>query len=263
MSYENTDQLLSLSGKAAIVTGAGRGIGLGIARRLSNAGANVVMCDVNADALETAAAQFRSEGYSPAVVAGDITKADCIAEIVDICTATFGRLDILVNNAGLRDWRQWETLSEADWDRFMNVNMKAVFFLSQAAAKVMVAQGQGGSIVNISSNAAQTPVHFRIDYNSAKAGVIALTKSLALELGQHMIRVNSVGPGGTKTEGGSGSVPDWVANSGKLNYMDRVPMPCGLLDPDDIARAVLFFCGDISRFVTGQTLFVDGGFLVG
>jgi NAD(P)-dependent dehydrogenase (short-subunit alcohol dehydrogenase family) len=263
MTFENTDQLLNLSGRAAIVTGAARGIGLGIARRLANAGANVVMCDINAQALETAAAGLRGEGYSPAVVSGDITKAECISAIVDTCTSTFGRLDILVNNAGLRDWRQWETLSEADWDRFMNVNTKAVFFLSQAAAKVMVAQGHGGSIVNIASTAAQAPVRFRIDYNTAKAGVVALTKSLALELGQHMIRVNAVGPGGTQSEGGSGSVPQWVMTSGSLNYMDRLAMPAGLLDPDDIARGVLFFCGDISRFVTGQTLFVDAGYLVG
>lgn len=263
MSFVATDRLCNLEGKVAIVTGAARGIGLGIARRLADAGASVVMSDISGATLEESSRQLGEMGHRVHAVAGDLTTPEGVDALVAGAVSAFGRIDILVNNAGLREWRKWEELSREDWDRFTDVNTKAVFFLSQAVGKVMVARGEGGAIVNIASTAAVIPVRFRVDYNTAKAAVIALTKSMALELGEHMIRVNAIGPGGTRSEGGSGAVPDWVKTSGSLNYMDRLAMPLGLLDPDDIARGVLFFCGDISRAVTGQTLFVDAGYLVG
>ena len=142
-----------------------------------------------------------------------------------------------------------------------------MFFVSQAVARRMVAQARGGAIVNISSTAATHPVRWKVDYNAAKAAVANMTRSLALELGPHRIRVNAVGPGGTNTPGGSGSIPssfspDLLRQMGE-DWQKRMALPVGLLDPDEIARAVLFLSSDAARCVTGQSLYVDGGYLVG
>lgn len=149
----------------------------------------------------------------------------------------------------------------------MAVNEKAVFFMSQAVAREMVVQGRGGAMVNISSTAAAHPVRWKVDYNAAKAGVSSMTRSLAKELGGHRIRVNAVGPGGTNTPGGSGSIPasfspEMLKEMGE-DWMKRMALPVGILDPDEIARAVLFLSSEAARCITGQTLYVDGGYLVG
>lgn len=267
MSFVPTSNLFSLAGKVALVTGAARGIGRAIALRLADAGAAIIACDMLADDLaETAKLIIAAGGRAHAVVA-DLSKAKDIASAVSAGVATLGGIDLLVNNAALRGWSTWDTLTEADWDRFMAVNTKAVFFLSQAVAKQMITQGRGGAIVNITSTAAAHPVRWKVDYNTAKAGVAMMTKSLAVELGKHMIRVNAIGPGGTNTQGGSGSVatsfsPEQLRKMGE-DWQARMALPVGILDPDEIARGVLFFCADISRNVTGQLLYVDGGYLVG
>lgn len=267
MSIIATSRLLDLSGKVAIVTGAARGIGEGIAARLADAGAKVVVCDINeAGAVETER-KIAAGGGEALAVSVDLTQSADIDRLVKKTVAHFEGVDILVNNAGLRDSFTWDRLAEADWDRFMAVNAKAVFFLSQAVARQMVLQKRGGAIVNIASTAAMVPVPWKVDYNTAKAGVVNMSKSLAKELGEHMIRVNAVGPGGVNTPGGAGTTPanipgEMVKRMGET-YRARLALPVDLLEPDDIARAVLFLSSDASRYITGQTIYVDAGYLVG
>lgn len=267
MSFTKTSDLVSLDGRCALVTGAARGIGAGIALRLADAGARVVLTDIRAEGIGEVADEIRATGGEAETVVADLTDGSQHERLLDAAEARYGGVDLLVNNAGLRDWFTWETLDEEHWDRFMAVNLKAPFFLSQAVGKRMAARGKGGAMVNIASTAAALPVRWRVDYNAAKAGLVMMSKSLARELGEHGIRVNTVGPGGTRTPGGSGAIPDSFSPEllRKMadDWQERMALPIGLMEPDDIARAVLFFCCDLSRSVTGQTLFVDGGYLVG
>lgn len=264
---QKTAELLDLTGKVAIVTGAARGIGRAIALRLADAGASVVVTDIATDGVDQAAAEINSSDGRAIGIAADVSSSDDIERLVAGAVKAFGGVDILVNNAALRGWYTWDTLTPEVWDRYMAVNERAVFFVSQAVGRQMVAQGRGGAIVNISSTAAAHPVRWKVDYNAAKAAVAGITRSLAVELGPHMIRVNAVGPGGTNTPGGSGSIPssfspESLRKMGE-DWQNRMAMKVGILDPDEIARAVLFLSSDAARCVTGQSLYVDGGYLVG
>ena len=267
MTFTKTTELVSLNGKCALVTGAARGIGAAIAQRLADAGARVMLTDIDAGGITEMAAQIRAAGGDASSLAADLADSHERDRLVEETERQLGGIDLLVNNAGLRDWFTWETLEEKHWDRFMTVNLKAPFFLSQAVAKRMVARGTGGAMVNIASTAAALPVRWKVDYNAAKAGLAMMSKSMARELGEHGIRVNTVGPGGTRTPGGTGSIPDsfspaMLTKMGE-EWRARMALPVGIMEPDDIARAVLFFCSDLSSCITGQTLFVDGGYLVG
>lgn len=269
MTFIKTQDLMSLAGKCALVTGGARGIGAAIAMRLADAGADIVLTDIRAEGIAEVAKAIKEAGGNAFPIVADLSSADDRDRLVAEAQAQarHGGIDLLVNNAGLRDWFTWETLDEAHWDRFMTVNLKAPFFLSQAVAKAMVARGKGGAMVNIASTAAAVPVRWKVDYNAAKAGLAMMSKSLARELGEHGIRVNTVGPGGTNTPGGSGSIPDsfspeMLTKMGQ-DWRERMALPVGIMEPDDIARSVLFFCSDLSSCITGQTLFVDGGYLVG
>ena len=262
-----TAELFDLSGRCAIVTGSARGIGRAIALRLAYAGAAVVVTDIAQDACETVAAEIAAMGGKAIAQAADVSAPGDIERLVAAAKKSFGGIDILVNNAALRGWYTWDTLTPEVWDRYMAVNEKAVFFMAQVVAREMVAQGRGGAIVNISSTAAAHPVRWKVDYNAAKAAVASMTRSLAKELGEHRIRVNAVGPGGTNTPGGSGSIPDSFSPEALrqmgADWQKRMALPVGILDPDEIARAVLFLSCDASHCVTGQSLYVDGGYLVG
>jgi NAD(P)-dependent dehydrogenase (short-subunit alcohol dehydrogenase family) len=264
---QKTVELFDLAGRAALVTGAARGIGRAIALRLADAGAAVVVADLEQEGVEGVAAEIVAAGGKAIGLVADVSKADQIDRMVEAAVSRFGGVDILVNNAALRGWFTWETLTPEIWDRYMAVNERAVFFVSQAVARQMVAQARGGAIVNISSTAAAHPVRWKVDYNAAKAAVASMTRSLAVELGPHRIRVNAVGPGGTNTPGGSGSIPasfspELLRQMGE-DWQKRMALPVGILDPDEIARAVLFLSSDAARCVTGQSLYVDGGYLVG
>ena len=207
MTWQTTPQMFDLAGRTAVVTGSGRGIGRAIALRLADAGASVVVTDVTQDNIDAVAAEIRASGGKAVAQVADVSSSADIDRLVQAAVSAFGGVDILVNNAALRGWYTWDTMTPEVWDRYMAVNEKAVFFVSQAVARQMVQQGRGGSIVNISSTAAAHPVRWKVDYNAAKAAVAAMTRSLAVELGTHGIRVNAVGPGGTNTPGGSGSIP--------------------------------------------------------
>jgi NAD(P)-dependent dehydrogenase (short-subunit alcohol dehydrogenase family) len=264
---QKTSELLHLSPKTALVTGSARGIGRAVALRLADAGAAVVVTDLSQEAVDVVVAEIRANGGRALGHAADVSSGADVEQLIEATIGTFGGIDILINNAALRGWYTWDTLTPEVWDRYMAVNEKAVFFVSQAVARRMVEQKRGGVIVNISSTAAAHPVRWKVDYNAAKAAVANMTRSLAVELGAHGIRVNAVGPGGTNTPGGSGSIPsgfspEMLRKMGE-DWQNRMALKVGLMDPDEIARAVLFFCSDAARCITGQSLYVDGGYLVG
>lgn len=265
MTFVSTKDLLDLTGKSALVTGAARGIGQAIARRLADAGASVVICDLDRSACAETLEMIQGAGGTATIVEADVSSSAQIDRLIKSSEDAFGGIDILVNNAALRGWATWDKITEEDWDRFMAVNLRGVFFLSQRVAHLMIERKRGGSIVNIASTAAAHPVPRKTDYNTAKAGVAMMTKSLAVELGPHGIRVNAVGPGGTRTPGSTGQTgmtPEQLKKLGEA-WFSRVPLSDEPADPDDIARAVLFLSSQAAQYVTAQVLYVDGGYLAG
>jgi len=255
-------ELFGLAGKVALVTGAARGIGRATARRLADAGAAVVAWDLTAGQCDETSALIADAGGKVAAVGGDLGRAEEIEPTVERALAAFGAIDILVNNAASRAFASWDELSSEDWDRFTGVNLKAVFFMSQAVGRRMIAAGRGGAIVNITSTAALRPVPGKVDYNVAKAGVMSLTRSLAVELGSHGIRVNAVGPGATDTQGGgTAGQGDAEALEFRRAWVERLALRADYASPDDIARAVLFLASPAAAYITAQTLFVDAGYL--
>ncbi len=257
----------SLHGKAAVVTGSGRGIGRGIALLLAEAGAKVLVNDLGLEKVEKA----RSSRPADSVVAGivknggiavpnydTVATAEGADNIIKAAMASFGRIDILVNNAGggipipsIMD------AEESAWDTMMNTNLKSTFLLSQRAARIMKNQG-GGNIVNMASvwGMAARPNNI---YGVAKAGIIALTRNMARDWGQYNIRVNVLAPGGIKTGGTeflwkNPALADQIARGTALNRWGT---------PEDVASMVLFLVSDISPHITGIIVPVDGGELVG
>jgi NAD(P)-dependent dehydrogenase (short-subunit alcohol dehydrogenase family) len=257
-------ELFNLGGRVALVTGAARGIGQVTARRLADAGAAVVVADISAESGAATVHMIEQAGGRAVAVGVDLSHAESIDAMVEDASRAFGTIDILVNNAALRAFVPWNELTSADWDRFTSVNLKAVFFVCQAVAKRMVAAKSGGAIVNIASTAAERPVPGKVDYNVAKAGVASLTRSLAVELGPHGIRVNAVGPGATDSQGGgTAGQADAQARRFREAWVSRLALRTDYAHPDDMARAILFLASPAARYITAQTLFVDAGYLAG
>lgn len=248
-------ELFDLSGRCAVVTGGGMGIGEATALRLSEAGAVVVVTDVDLPAASKTVERIRSMGGSAVAVLADAGVPSDAQKVVEAALRSFGSLDILVNNAGIYFMRSALDVEEGEWDRLMDVNLKGVFFYSQAAAKEMIKGGRGGKIVNIASMDAVHPTRRMAPYDASKGGVAMLTKTMALELAPYGIRVNAVAPGGVLTPGAK----DRAAAA--LQGIPRIPLG-RLADPDDIARVVLFLAGAASDYMTGAMVVVDGGFLL-
>ncbi len=198
-------QLLDLSGKSAVVTGGAMGIGFGIARRLAEAGALVTIADINPDAAEISANRLCDEGWVAQAVDGNVSSPADVRRMVEAAVKTHGGLDIWVNNAGIYPMGPILEMSEEVWDRVLGINLKGTFLCSQAAGKQMVAQGRGGVIINVASIDAIHPSFVGLGaYDASKGGMLMFTKSLALELAPHGIRVMAIAPGGVNTEGTRG-----------------------------------------------------------
>lgn len=251
-------ELVDLRGRTAIVTGAAMGIGLGIARRLHEAGAAVVIADVDATAGEQAADALKaSRADSALAVHGDVSDPQSVEAVVGAAVDSFGALDILVNNAGIFPMVPLAELDAATFRRVMDVNLTGLFLCTKAASARMIAQGKGGRIINITSIDALHPSMVGLaHYDASKHGAWGFTKSVALELAPHGIWVNAIAPGGIRTPG-VGEV-----DSEMLRGFEAM-IPMGRMgDPDDIGRAALFLASGLSSYMTGAQLVVDGGRLL-
>lgn len=258
----------SLKGKVALVTGANRGIGAATAVGFAKAGADVAIASRNTPGrglpdLEKVAEQITTEGRKALPVAVHVGKMDQLKNLVDTVVAKFGRIDILVNNAGTSGLTPVLDVEEKLWDSIMNVNLKGLFFLSQAVAKVMKEHG-GGKIINTASVDAFHPEYEVGVYSISKAGVAMATKVLAWELAKYNIRVNGIAPGAIETRlFDSKYAIMGEAESKKQKAALSAKIPLGRIgDPIEIANAMIFLASDASSYVTGQTFIVDGGVLI-
>jgi len=248
--------LLEFSGKVVVVTGAGRGIGAGIAARFAEAGAAVV---VNYRASEAAARrvvqEIQAAGGKAIAVRADVSDPAAVENLLEQCLQTFGALDVLINNAGIYPVSPLLEMTEEEWNQVLKTNLRSVHLCTQAAARRLIAQGRGGAILNIASINAAQPAAGQSHYNAAKAAVVMYTRSAAQELGRHGIRVNVVSPGVIWQPGIEEAWPEGVAR-----YLKVVPLG-RLGQADDVADACLFLASPAARWITGANLVVDGGVL--
>ena len=258
----------TLEGRRAVVTGAAMGIGRGIAQRFLEGGADVVLVDLDARAVEAAADDLRAVGGKVEWLALDVTHPDAAAVIVAKAVTAFGGLDALVNNAGIYPQVPVLDMPVEVLDRVLAVNLRSLVLISQEAARHMVEQGTGGSILNIASIDALHPSMVGLAaYDTSKGGVVMFTKSLALELAPHGIRVNAIAPGGIDTEGtkkpfqGSGMTEDEQRAVMEDFVQRKVPMR-RIGTADEIALAAVFLTSDAASYATGSLLVVDGGALL-
>jgi NAD(P)-dependent dehydrogenase (short-subunit alcohol dehydrogenase family) len=256
---------MGLTQKVALVTGGAVGIGAQIAKRLGEAGARIAIADVELEAAESTAEKIRTSGGIARGFACDVGEIEEVRRIVEATVNALGRLDVLVNNAGIFPMAPALDVTPAAWDRVFAVNLKGPFFLAQCAAQQMIRQNSGGSIVNITSIDAAHPRGKLAHYDASKAGMQMMTRSLAFELAEHRIRVNAVAPGVIHTPGADAALAHMgnaiTAAEMRTQLTSRVPLG-RLGEPDDIARAVLYFASETSGYVTGSTLVVDGGYLL-
>ncbi len=240
--------------KVAIVTGAARGIGKAIAKRLSDDGANVVIADIDLQAAEAAADEIEPDRKRTHAVHLDVADPEAVQSVIHAAARTCGQLDILVSNAGIMDRMPFLEMTPDFWDRVTGINLRGAFLCGQATAKVMCEQGTGGRIVNVASNSGIFGGRGRAAYGASKAGLINLTQTMAIELAEHGITVNAVAPGPTKT---GPHIPDEPWPTVKAR------MPLGRFGrPEEIAAVAAFLASDDASFVTGHTYAADGGYTI-
>ena len=252
-----------LSGKVVLVTGAARGIGRAIADRLARDGADVALADAHADRLEEGVAAVEGHGGRAIALSADVTRKAEVDAMVESTVDRLGGIDALFSNAGVIEVEPFLEAKEASWDRIMAVNAKGVFLCGQAAARAMIPR-KGGCIVNIASIASRIGIPDMAAYSASKAAVVSLTRSMALALAPHRIRVNAVAPGIVDTD-------MWakidarraaLANVAPGEPMRRrvASIPLGrAVTPDEVASLAVFFLGPDAQCITGQTCAVDGG----
>ena len=258
--YLSIGELFDLSGKVAIVTGGASGIGFASAKRLAEAGAAVLIADLNSEAGKQKTKELTAADYKAAFAKCDVTDEVQVTNVINTAVKTFGGLDIMVNNAGSYPLRLITEMDVKLWNRVMDINFKGVFFCCLKASQQMIKQERGGSIINIASASAFHPTIGFTAYDSSKSGVWMFTRTLAVELAPYRIRVNSISPGPILTEGSS---------SPEAIEMNKIRLKGRLLTegnrqgrPDEIANIVLFLASPASSFFIGSDIVADGGWTI-
>ncbi len=255
---------MNLDGKVAIVTGGAQGMGRAIAWRLAQEGADVVVADLRQEGAQQVVEEIVGAGGRGLAVAVDVRRQEQVQAMVDAATGRFGGLDVLVNNAGVGKIIPFLETTEQDWDFMFDVNCKGLLWCSQAASRVMIAQGRGGRIINLASQAGRRGEALVLAYCASKAAVISMTQSMALALAEHQITVNAIAPGIVDT-------PFWVEVDKQFARLLNVPegepkrrftatIPLGRIEqPEDVAGVAAFLASADAGYITQQCLNVDGG----
>lgn len=248
--------ILSLRNKVALVTGSGRGIGRTVAHRFAAEGASVVVNSMHKEHSDAVRKEIESAGGRAISVPCDISDRDQVESLFAAVKERFGTLDILVNNAGINIIKPVTEMSESEWDRVLDINLKGIFLCSKAAAELMIPK-KWGRIINISSIVGINPFPYRAPYASSKAGAIMLTRELAIEWARYNILVNAICPGFFLTDLLKGKIEDGVIDKNAI--LKRVPM-ARFGELDEIADLAIFLSSDKSNFITGQSIAIDGGY---
>jgi 2-deoxy-D-gluconate 3-dehydrogenase len=265
MNLIPNNKLLDLTGKTVIVTGGTAGIGFGITSRIAEAGANVVVANRNVEEATKAIEELTQRGLKVKAVKADVSQENEVKNLIDETVKLFGGLDILVNNAGIFPFALLADLTSEQFDKVIGINLRGVFLTMKYASEFMVKQGRGGKIINVTSIDATHPSMAGLAaYDASKHGVWGFTKNAALELAKHNIWVNAIAPGGIMTQGVAA-----MQSGGKVTSIDRNPEPpkmdvaMGRMGvPDDIGKVALFLASDMSSYMTGSQIIVDGGYLL-
>ncbi|MFN7919638.1 MAG: SDR family NAD(P)-dependent oxidoreductase [Bryobacteraceae bacterium] len=241
-----------LEAKTALVTGASKGVGKGIALELARQGCDVIV-NYNSDAAgaEQVAREIQAMGRRAEIMQANVGVAEDVTTMFEEASEWAPRLDILVNNAGVQTWKKLLDLEEHEWDRVIDTNLKGCFLCTQQAARRM--QTHGGAVINIGSGCNKIAFPNLVDYTASKGGIEQFTKVAACELGRYGIRVNCVAPGAVEIERTKLEAGDYAGTWAKVTPLGRVGVPA------DVAQAVVFFASPMASFITGQTLWVDGG----
>lgn len=245
-----------LKGKTAIITGSGRGIGKAIAIKLASLGANIVINDIpSSDYADATCEEIKAMGVDSIVIKGDVRNAEDVNLLINETIKKFGKIDIFVNNAGVTRDGLMLRMSEADWDLVMDINLKGAFNCIKAVAKPMMKQ-RSGAIVNIASVVGVMGNAGQANYSASKAGLIGLTKTTAKEFASRGIRCNAVAPGFIASD-----MTDKLSDEVKKQYFDAIPLGA-FGNTSDVADVVAFLASDMSKYVTGQVINVDGGLVM-
>jgi len=258
-------ELLDLSGKTAIVTGGAVGIGRGISWRLAEAGASLLIADIDGEGARLAAKELTEAGYQAQGMTADVGDEFDVHAVIGEAVRLFGGVDILVNNAGIYPNVPLAKLEPKVFDRVVGVNLRGVFLFTKLASELMKAQGHGGHIINVTSIDALHPSMIGLAaYDATKHGVWGFTKNAAAELAPYGIQVNAVAPGGITTPGTQGMAGEEAAGAEALQaaFLNKIPMR-RMGEPDEIGKVVLFLASDMASYMTGSQVVVDGGALLG
>jgi NAD(P)-dependent dehydrogenase (short-subunit alcohol dehydrogenase family) len=251
------ENLFGLRGKVAVVTGAASGIGRGIAEGYARAGAQVALVDINAAQLEEAASQIRAEGHDAVSFVCDISNADAVRSTTAAVIERFGKIDILVNNAGIGMLAPAESMTDEQWMTVLNINLTGAFFLCREVGKYMIDQKIEGRIINMASITAVVGVETgNANYAATKGGIVAMSRSLALEWAKHSILVNAIAPSHTRTP----LIESLMERQPETRRYFEGNIPLGRLgEVEDIVGAAIFLASKAANFITGHVLLVDGG----
>lgn len=258
------NELISLKNKQALVTGGAMGIGFAISYRLAEAGATVAIVDVNEEKGQKAAQELNENGYHAFFLRCDVSREEEVKNTTEAAVNRMGGLDILVNNAGIFPLSPLAQMTAADVERVLAVNLKGTIYFIQEASLRMIEQKRSGCVINLASIDSLHPSDRKLPvYDASKGAVVSLTRSIALELGPSNIRVNAIAPGGILTEGALMQTRNSAETERKRlrEFMARIPLgKMGIAD--EVGRVALFLASDLSAYVTGTLIVVDGGFLL-